>query len=491
MSLKYTVTVVCFQVALLGHFPVLHAENTPETAQSPTATEQIQSNEITQPVTPQEENDDEDDETSETPLTIQDTITLGTTLQNFLQALKYKMELMKLTHERDKLALESELKLEKNRHKLAELTTEKDRLLLENELQEAKRIQQMANLNAEKEQLELENAVRIAKQQQQFVSLEEERNRLAAYNALQEEKNRQQDLVIQLENLKLTFEVSKLEYEKAKRSMTLEELNERIAERNSREEWNNQTNRPQEYVDEPFVNGRLTISDRRIYLDGPILPGTSDYINERIDYFNNKDSRYPIFLVIDRCAGGSVMEGAKILKAMHTSPAPVYVVVKSFAASMAAVLATLAKRSFAYPNVLFVHHQIWAFTFGGNPVQQQESLDMTKEWARRLMQPVAEKMGITLEEFVKQMYQHNSEGNWSEFADKAKELKWVDTVVDEIREVSFDKKPNDSEDEADILKRLIFSSEEKVDKQGVRYMELPHLGPLDVYYLYNPNNYYR
>jgi ATP-dependent Clp protease protease subunit len=490
MSLKYTVTVVCFQVALLGHSPVLHAENTPETAQLPTATEQIQPEKVTQPVTPQPEEED-DDETSETPLTIQDTITLGTTLQNFLQALKYKMELMKLTHERDKLALESELKLEKNRHKLAELTTEKDRLLLENELQEAKRIKGMSDLNAEKDRLELENAVRIAKQQQQFFALEEERNRLAAHNALQEEKNRQQDLVIQLENLKLTFEISKLEYEKAKRSMTLEELNEKIAERNSREEWDNQINRPKEYLDEPFVNGRLIISDRRIYLDGPILPGTSDYINERIDYFNNKDPRYPIFLVIDRCAGGSVMEGAKILKAMHTSPAPVYVVVKSFAASMAAVIATLAKRSFAYPNALFVHHQIWAFTFGGNPVQQQESLDMTNEWARRLMQPVAEKMGITLEEFVKQMYQHNSEGNWSEFSDKAKELKWIDTVVDEIREMSFDRKPNDSEDEADILKRLIFSSEERVDKQGVRYMELPHLGPLDVYYLYNPNHYYR
>ena len=52
------------------------------------------------------------------------------------------------------------------------------------------------------------------------------------------------------------------------------------------------------------------------------------------------------------------MAGYKILKAMEGSAAPVYVVVKSFAASMAANIATQSKKSFAYPNAIILHHQI-------------------------------------------------------------------------------------------------------------------------------------
>ena len=50
-----------------------------------------------------------------------------------------------------------------------------------------------------------------------------------------------------------------------------------------------------------------------------------------------------IFIVIDTSPRGSVMAGYRILKAMESSDAPVHVVVKSFAASMAAAITTLGE----------------------------------------------------------------------------------------------------------------------------------------------------
>ena len=104
----------------------------------------------------------------------------------------------------------------------------------------------------------------------------------------------------------------------------------------------------------------MVISDRRIPLNGPITNETADYVTTRIHFFNNKDPKLPIFIVIDDSPGGSVMAGYRILKAMEGSDAPVHVVVKSFAASMAAAIATLAKHSYAYPNAVILHHQISA-----------------------------------------------------------------------------------------------------------------------------------
>ena len=65
-------------------------------------------------------------------------------------------------------------------------------------------------------------------------------------------------------------------------------------------------------------------------------------------FFNNKSKTDPIFIVIDRCPGGSGMEGARIVQAIKTSPAPVHVVVKSYAASMAAIILAQADHSYAF-----------------------------------------------------------------------------------------------------------------------------------------------
>lgn len=410
-------------------------------------------------------------------------------LQNFLQAEKHKKALQELQQEKERLQLENDLQAEKNRRDLFKLSVEKERLSLEQELESIKRAQALAHLTAEKERLELESIVNEQRQKLTFAEVEMERARLAMQNGLLEERNKQQELQIQLETARLGFEAAKLEFEKAKRASEIEELGNQIMERSQRQEWESQVNTPQKYLADPYVDGRLFISDRRIYLNEPIFPGVANYVTERIHYFNNKNVEYPIFLIIDACPGGSVMEGIKILKAMQTSRAPVYVLVKSLAASMAADIVALAKRSFAYPDAVIVHHQVLGFTFG-NMTQQGEQLALTKMWMKRVMQPVADKMGITLAEFVEQMYKHNSEGDWVEFADAAVKLKWVDVIVTDVVDTSYINQPDGEQSDTDILRR-IFSTREKIDNMGAAYVDLPRLGPMDFYYLYNPNNYYR
>ncbi len=235
----------------------------------------------------------------------------------------------------------------------------------------------------------------------------------------------------------------------------------------------------------PLVKDTLHISDRRIALSGAIGTGTADYITSRIHFYNNVSKTKPIFLVIDSSPGGSVMEGFRIVKAIERSKAPVHVVVKSFAASMAAAITTLADYSYCYPNAIILHHQM-SSGMRGNMTQQKESLENGYEWERRLAHPIAKKMGVKPEEFRKLMYKHNSDGDWAEFGDKAVKLKWVDHVVEEIREDSFVKGPSSGPTSG-----FSFQAKEQVDSMGKRYIQLPRLNSYDHWYIHNPDGYYR
>nr|HOX23194.1 ATP-dependent Clp protease proteolytic subunit [Elusimicrobiales bacterium] len=198
----------------------------------------------------------------------------------------------------------------------------------------------------------------------------------------------------------------------------------------------------------------------------------------------------PIFIVIDYCPGGSVMEGYRIVKAMQASKAPIYVVVKSFAASMAAVITTLADRSYVYPNAIMLHHQMSTFVWG-NMTQLKEQLDMAKEWERRLHVPVAKKIGMSPDAFRKKMYEKNSDGDWEEFGDRAVEYRWATAVVDEIDETGFTKNPDVPQPAPPSSRPFRYQLMEKVDEKGQRYVQLPRLQPYDFYFIYNPDRYYR
>jgi ATP-dependent Clp protease protease subunit len=236
-------------------------------------------------------------------------------------------------------------------------------------------------------------------------------------------------------------------------------------------------------------NGILVVSDRRIPLNGPIISETADFVTSRIQYWNNKDRELPIFIVIDASPGGSVMAGYRILKSMESSDAPIHVVVKSFAASMAAAITTLAEESYAYPNAVILHHQISSTVFGRlNLTQQREFHEESKRWWLRFGPPIAKKMGITADEFIKKMYAQSSSGDWAEFGEQAKELKWVNHIVQGIDETSFTKDPDKVE--TPKLARQ-FALTEQIDSEGKPFVWLPRLDPHDAYFINNSDGYYR
>ena len=222
-----------------------------------------------------------------------------------------------------------------------------------------------------------------------------------------------------------------------------------------------------------------------------ITSATADSITGRIDYWNNKDRKLPIFIVIDDCPGGSVMAGYRILKAMESSAAPIHVLVKSFAASMAACITTLAHESYAYPNAVILHHQISSQIASArlNLTQQREFFEESNRWWDRLAAPIALKMGISTDEWIKRMYTHSSSGDWSEFGDKAKELKWVNHIINGVEETSFTKDPDARP--SPPVPPVKAALAEEVDADGRPFVWLPRLNPKDVYFLYNPDGYYR
>jgi len=183
------------------------------------------------------------------------------------------------------------------------------------------------------------------------------------------------------------------------------------------------------------------------------------------------------------------MEGERIIKAMRASKAPVHVVVKSFAASMAAGILTMAPHSYAYPNAIVLHHQIFSFTIG-NPTQQKQQLDVINDWNRRMLTPVAQKMGLSLPEMTRKMYEHSVDGDWEEFADQAVKNKWIDHVVYDIRETGLLKEPS-TDAKTPEKPKLPTGLAEETDSRGERFMRLPRLQPFDAYFLYNKDNYYR
>ncbi len=362
--------------------------------------------------------------------------------------------------EQDRLTAENALAAERLKAETNALRAEITRLKMEKELLG--------------ERLALEAVKRQASQQGNIVKLEEERSKLMVEAEMAKTRAEYLGNELKAVQAEAGIEVTRLQNEISRIEMETKRKSYADA-------------KPQ-YLENPLrEDGILVISDRRIALNGPISMATADRVTERIDFFNNADRKYPIFIVIDQSPGGSVMAGYRILKAMESSEAPVHVVVKSFAASMAAGITTLAKESYAYPNAIILHHQISNTLFGMlNLTQQAELVKESQRWWTRLAEPVARKMGITTDEFIQKMYEHSSSGDWSEFGEQAKELKWVNHIVRGIEETSYTRNPDARPAPAPAAEFV-----EEIDANGKPFSYLPRLTPKDVYFLYNPDGYYR
>ena len=365
--------------------------------------------------------------------------------------------------EKAKLALENSLLDERLKSELAEMKARLERMKLEKEL-----ISEDLKLQAMKERQSINEELQNLRQDKERLELEASIAKAEAEKIVQ---------TLRAERANSDDELAKLEFQ-MKQIETAGERDAYIAAN-------------PEYLDNPLrEDGTLVISDRRIPLNGPITYRTANYITERLSFFNNKDKEKPIFSVIDDSPGGSVMAGYRILKAMEGSEAPIHVVVKSHAASMAACITTLAERSYAFPNAIILHHQVSLTLFSArlNLTEQKEMAEETQQWWERLAKPIADKMGITLDEFIAQMYEKSSSGDWAEFATEAQKLKWVDTIVTDIEETALLVNP-DLADKQEV--KSMHGLTESVDEEGKPVMYLPRPNPRDRYFIYNPDGYYR
>ncbi|WP_250238738.1 ATP-dependent Clp protease proteolytic subunit [Cardinium endosymbiont of Oedothorax gibbosus] len=245
------------------------------------------------------------------------------------------------------------------------------------------------------------------------------------------------------------------------------------------------------YLKDPLIkrSNTLVLSDRYIQLNGSITPWKANYIVDQIHYFNNKNSQYPIFLIIGYSPGGWVSAGWNILQAIEHSKAPVYVVVKAFAASMAALITTLATKSYAYPNAEILHHHPGIKNFFGrlNLRETKEMYEDLKETWNRLGGRVARKMGISLAAFEKKLYEKSMYGDWMEYGDNAKKLKWVDYVISGIQHSAVSSLPDPTDYTFEqFIKQYGFGEAKGKEPSEEWYCHA--LAPHDFDYSYRPTN---
>ncbi|MDR2429734.1 MAG: ATP-dependent Clp protease proteolytic subunit, partial [Puniceicoccales bacterium] len=366
---------------------------------------------------------------------------------------------------------------------LAKLTLEKNLIEARLALAEAKRreAESGARLKAQKEQ---------ARKNEEKARIETE---LALASAKASEKLA--DKLLRIRELETEAKILKGEQEnsQAKYAAEISKYNAELAAFQKKQELARvATQTAPIYRKEPLHNGTLHISDRRIALNGAVTARMAAHAIEQINFYNNQNAEHPIFIVIDSSPGGSVEAGFQILKAMESSKAPVYVVVKKFAASMAAVITTLAERSYCYNNTIILHHQMSTFNYG-NMSDLEDQLRIARQWYERLATPVARKMGLSLDAFTKQMYAHFASGDWEEFGDNAKKLKWVDNVVDRIVETGIvDIRKPAGASSSGPSRGMPDDCQVKVDEKGKTYIQLPLLdNPFDAWWIYDKRNLYR
>ncbi|MCH7228236.1 ATP-dependent Clp protease proteolytic subunit [Haloferula sp. A504] len=383
---------------------------------------------------------------------------------------------------------ETQVTEEKTRE--TQMKEEQERLALENSLLDEQVRKETAKLRAEAARLKAEKELIAERLAHAAMLRKAELEATSAKLQIEAERLNQEAEVAKARAEALTNELKAVQ---AETTIEITRLRGEISAIETAEKRKAFADSKPQYLENPLreEDNTVVISDRRIPLNDVISTKTADHVTDRIHYFNNQNREQPIFIVIDECPGGSVMAGYRILKAMEASDAPIHVVVKSFAASMAAAITTLAEESYAYPNAVILHHQISATVFGRmNLTQQQEFYKESQRWWTRLATPIAEKMGITTEEFIKKMYEQSTSGDWTEFGEEAKKLGWVNHIVDGIDETSFLRNP-DVKTATESATKTTSELQTGVDDDGRPYAVLPRINPKDVYFLYNPDGYYR
>jgi ATP-dependent protease ClpP protease subunit len=115
----------------------------------------------------------------------------------------------------------------------------------------------------------------------------------------------------------------------------------------------------------------------------------------------------------------------------------VYIVVKTFAASMAAIItSTYAENSYVLKNALILHHEL-SMGAEGNTSKHKASLAGMIRWQEVLFAPIAKRKGISVDQFVDGLYKIKRDGDAVLFATDAVKEQWIFNTIDSIEDGSF------------------------------------------------------
>ncbi len=373
-------------------------------------------------------------------------------------------------------------------------------------------------LKQKKALLEAELALNDSKRREEFAPLAEERAKLEAERAIRAARTAAKNAAGDLEKARIDKEIAALN---AQISRELNDKSRRIAAaeaqsrllrakadadafapaaataiRKTALEAERVAASDPVYLDDPVKDGTLYISDRRIPFNGVVTDRLADFVEKRIEFFNNKDAKKPIFIVIDNSPGGSAFAGVRILKAMQGSRAPVIVVVKQYCASMAAITTTVADRSYVYPNTIVLHHQM-STGFQGTMTDLRQNLNFSEKLYENLFKPVYTKVinpetnrpYANTAEFEKAMYKRFASGDWAAFGDDAAKMKWAGATVERMVETGLRDMPVTPFGGMPLFAQ---GCVEKQDETGRTYYQLPPLaGPGDAWILTDPDHRFK
>lgn len=207
------------------------------------------------------------------------------------------------------------------RLKIDRIAMEKARLDIGLEIAALKARKERSADDAERAKLDAEAALRSAKLALEFADADEAKadaEREAAIVSLKSALAAFEPSV-RARELETDLKIAKLELDNALGRLTAETARHK----REKEAAAIIARTPMDYPTRPLANGVLSISDRRIPLNGPITDAVARRLIDRISFFNLRDPKAPIFVVIDNCPGGSLMSGYQVIQAINGSKAPV------------------------------------------------------------------------------------------------------------------------------------------------------------------------
>lgn len=248
---------------------------------------------------------------------------------------------------------------------------------------------------------------------------------------------------------KIRIDSEKLRLQNENLSMQIENFNKKDELfKKIQKSRNYLSHNPVQYLNEKELKehlkktGVLVLSDRQIKF-GLIVDNEEVSKAELLINFYNNDIEhrgYPIFLIFERgCHGGYVSSMTRLINTMMKSKSPVYVVVKQFAYSAAAIITTCAVESFIYPEAVMLHHQMQSFYFGyKNTSKWLDNAKFIEKYQRKTWERMLKKIGISYENFIKKMYENSCDGEgWRLLGEEAKKEKWVNNVIESCYDTSI------------------------------------------------------